>query len=876
MLIYNPKGTSLAGPAALPAAASPAAGLPAAAPVTIPEAQTLVSDNAVSEILPTGGLKILNATEPLAQKVSKGAQDALAKTVTQVCLDGIRSMAIVKYVIGFAAMMAADRGKRSKDLLSVTARLRAWSVVSRANLVALSERDNPSVTAALDSLATTMRAVGISIGSVAGFLEDVKALQAAQADLLYGQTTKNFGGSFKLYEWHPVENTTSISWYGPAAIRPRVAKLIDNANTENVAQIKALFSKPLLDDAIPIDKVPVFPIPDIVHGTSGGNVNPALGAFFMAGFADILPFDEYQQDGINKPNDQYDMQVKLLNLSNTAPLGSGEHVVDSNVDVAKEALLSLAKEQLMRAYSSTMSEKAEKLKKQIGYEAKKLNISVYQYLWLSSSVWASFGDMIALGLKIDPEWGGSGFDDKKTYEEVSPVAVPLVRKFQDTYRNVLALKTEEGGKKLKPVGYYAKMLVKEGAIKSATTDMALVPVLPVSWTKVKSNPVLHAHFVDVSAWKKYVLNPDTEVNQSMVDSVSQWNADLWGGSGPVLGQLLDDMADCLTSTSTGKLCAWKPDDKGNLPAQLPYPLVYKYDAIAPKLPQYLTLSMGKYAEVSGKQITQEQQDLIDVRSEYKSTVLLAMRSAEFAGTVLDSTKALVQAIKNLTKILYGDCPIEEAPDDMIKEKLYAFYLKQTDACAASPKEGSLLDTLNKANELYKALLAKEAANDAGASQTLQVVAQQIAKTQERVNVLVAELKGKLQQVKGNIEDAGGLFYFIDNTVNLLNTIEKLPTSVVIGGVTYNAEPSQEEKDAIEETKKKIKKIQIEGFKIIGFVGAQAQTLTNVGDSFSIDFGTSVGGGLKDIRDWAVTTLGEEKPFPWWLLLLAAAAAAKDK
>jgi hypothetical protein len=875
MLIYNPKGTSLAGPADLPAAASPAAGLPAAAPVTIPEAQTLVSDSAVSEILPAGGLKILNATEPLAQKVSKGAQDALAKTVTQVCLDGIRSMAIVKYVIGFAAMMAADRGKRSKDLLSVTARLRAWSVITRANLVALCERDNEEVTKTLQDLMVTVQALGVPAKNASDFITDVVALNKADSALLLAQTSKNFGGSFVLYEWHPVgENTTSISWYGPASVRPRVAKYIDNKETKDVEKLKALFSKPVLDDTIPIDKVPVFPVPDIVKGNTGGNVNPVFSPFFIAGFADLLPFDQYQQEGVNKTGDQYNTMVKLLNISNTKPLASGEHATATNVDVAKQAFLDLWKEQLTRAYGAFTSGKKTDLENQ----AKQLGIPVIQFLFNSAEckVWASFGDMVTLGLEIDPEWGGWKKEDTKTPEEVMAAALPQVRKYQDVCRNKLVLKTDEGSKKLKPVGAYAEVLVKEGAIKSATTDFAIVPVLPTTWAQVKGNPVLYPHFVDVTAWKKYVLNPDTEVNQSMVDSVSQWNADLWGGSGPVLGQLLDDMADCLTDTKTGKLAQWKPDNKGNLPAQLPYPLVYKYDAIAPKLPQYLTLSLGKYAELSGKQISAEQQDLIDVRSDYKSTVLLAMRSAEFAGTVLDSTKALVQAIKNLTKILYGDCPIEEAPDNKVKEELYDFYLKQTEACAASPKEGSLLDTLNKANELYKDLLAKEAANDAGASQTLQVVAQQIAKTQERVNVLVAELKGKLQQVKGNIEDDGGLFYFIDNTVNLMNTLDKLPISVVIGGVTYNAEPSQEEKDAIEETKKKIKKIQIEGFKIIGFVGAQSQTLTNVGDSFSIDFGTSVGGGLKDIRDWAVNTLGTKKPFPWWLLLLAAAAAAKDK
>lgn len=889
MLLYNPgsQGQSLSGPSgsAVPAQAKPSS----AGAITPAEIPDLLSDATVSTILPAGGLEILNAKEPLAKDPTKDASLALAKALTPDVLTGVRAITIAKYVVGFAQMAYADRKKREIDILQATRKLRAWGVITRANIVAMCERDNEQTDTALKEFLATATALGIDGATILAFYTDVKALKTEEARLFDAQTKKEGGGSFKLYEWRPVGgNTTKISWYGPVSVRPRVAKLVENKASDTVQELKALFTKPVLGDSIPIDKVPLFPVPDIIYGVVDTGFNPWFSAGLVAGFADTLAYSAYASDGTTKSTGLYagyglgissmlsnvfkntfgthsetPLYLLMFGTLNFASTGSGEYKPAKDIKEATKAYSDFVLEQVSRVFAvrdSAYKADIEKL-------AKKYNTSPVQYLLtILKGSWASFGDMIDLGLLRDPEWGGSGFDKKKTPDQVMAAALPLVRTYQDTYRNKAALKVEEGGKKLKPIGAYAKVLSKEGAIKSATTDLAIVPIVPVSWAKVGTNPVLYPHLIDVSAWKAYMLSPEVEAYQSITDSVQHWNTEIWGGVGPTVNTLLDDLAGCLSGS--GKLSEWKPDESGNLPQNLPYPLVYPHDKIISKLPSYLTVASLKSQEVTGKQITPEQQDLLDVRSDYKSTVLLAMRSAEFAGKAMNSVEALIAAIKNLTKILYGDCPITDAPDDVPKEEYFDFYLAQTDACAKAPKDGSLLSILDKANVLYKSLLDKEAKGDKAASQTLQVVAEQIAKTQERVNVLVAELKGKLEQVKSGLSDDGGVFFFIENTVQVLTALAALPTT--------GFEPSAEEKAAIEKVKADIEFLKKKAYKAVGLVGAQAQTLTVVGESYSVDYGTSVTGGLTSVKNWALETLGTKKEGSlWWLILLAAAAAAKE-
>ena len=821
----------------------------------------------LAEILPAGGQKVLDAAEALAPQPSKAAADLLAATLTPDCASGIRAASVIKYVIGFVPMMQADRDKRTKELLAATAKLRLWGVVSKAYLLALNERALTDAKGAptavgneLAALVATLQALGIADSVTANFLAGVASLKAAEGKLFAAQVAAVGGLDLALYEWHPGTNTTQISWNGPVAVRSRIAGQADNPDAAEVAALKVIFGDLAgSTDGVALDKLLVFPVPSIIYGSANLDaVNPWFGAA-VPGYADLFDYYYYDYQGMNKGTSGWDDTTNKITVLPDALRELGAFLT-TNADAlaAKATFDAFVQEQVQREYAA--------LGKKVPV-AKSYDNAFYP-----------FGLLIDLGLAKDPEWGGKSLvGDSKTPHEVADAVLPKVRAVQTLRRNVLGFRTKSPTGILQAHGEYAAVQDLDAAIKGDTTDMAILPPL-VAWIGNPKTGFVEIAPVPAAQWKQYITDPKQEVAQSFQAWVTDWNARFWAGAGPDANAVADAVADTLAGAS-GVLAKWVPDAAGKLPP-LPWPLIYPLDAVAAKLPTYVYLSAQKLGDVLGTSLTQAQEDLIQVRGDYKSAVLLAMRAAEFASTAMDGASALIAAIEALCAMLYGQSDLVAPPDGTDKTKLYGYYSGQIDAFAAAPKPGSLAAVLAAASAAY--LDAEQAQTTADsdaarkkASLKTTLLAEKAAKVQERVNVLTAELKGKLAQVQSDIADPGGVFYYVAQAGQLFDFLAKYPTKVKIAGTDVNIAPSPEEQAAITATKAQIAVILAKANNAAAIAGATAGALPKIVNSLGAILPANVLDGLNGTSTWAQTVLGKPGSM-FWLLLLAAGATAAHK
>lgn len=872
MLLYNSKPSLHGAPEAVDTPGAPYGSM---GPAQF-KAQDLVADSAVGEILPAGGLKILNAQEPIAKAPTKEAQAVLAKALTEDAKAGIRAMTVIKYVLGFAPMLKADKAKRAKELIEVTAKLRAWGAANLLYVQALNERMNAQVVADLQSAAKLLNTLGVPASLTTVVVGDVGTLKDAESKLLLAQVDRKGGGDLKLFEFRGIGMTdvTKITWFGPVAARVRVAKLADNPNKEQVESLKALFGKlQSPEDDLPLDKVPaLFPVPDIVGGKFYDWVNPQFEAY-VPGNADNLHFDAYQYLGMNKGPAPWD-DTKPFAWGELYLLAQGLYFLGPAVLIPALAMGAVDLAELdtpattldmLASFSGLLQEQMDR---EYGENSKKKPVPDTVVIKEGSKVLTttpaySYGFMIDVGLTRDPEWGSKTITERRTPHWVADNTLPKIRQWHQTRRVQLTAKD-----KFKAVGEAASVQAKQAKVKGAVADLTILPPIPLLWFK-QPNGTFKYGPASLDVWQKYVENAALEVHLNYLTWVQTWNKRYWGGKGPNATALLADVADTANPQAKGKLAQWKPGHAGGLP----YPLVYPLASIEPKLPQYGTLALQKWSEVTAKPLTAEQEDLITVRSDYKASLLTGMRAAEFAEKVFSEADELFAAIQSIVALLYGPCTLTAPPEGTPKEKLYKHYLDQTDACAASPQEGSLCSVLTKAEAIYADLKAKAEAGDGTAKAQALALSEQIAKTQARVNVLIAELKGKLLLVKSDLSSEGGVEHFVSIAVQMLDVLSKVP-SIMLGGVKINLPPSDEEVEEIKALGEKIKLINTKYLDLVGKVGAMAETLGKTAEAYGVELGGNVSGGLVEVKTWSQTTLGEEKSFPW-LLLLAVAAAARE-
>ena len=884
MLLYNPKG-SLAGLPDEPQPSLPPEEL-------FQNTQDMMANSAVAEILPVGGLKILEAQEAIAKSQSKEAQDILANLLTEDVKMGIRALSVLKYVVGFAPMMHADKQKKIAELVAVTRKLRAWAAASQLYGIALNERYNTQIEEQIKKTEKLLAdLVGVSTHSTtAGPINAIKVLKNSESNLMLAQVSPGGGGSFPLSEFRGAFKTevTSISWFGPVASRVRVAKQVANADSETVVQMKNLFGPyqgP--EDTEQLDKIFTFPVPDICAGYLAPTVNPVFYCY-APGYADYIHYDGYQYNGMNKGiqgwNETKDFDlwaglqlysgITIIMLTNYLPSISEDFEkavmqmgVGPDPGLTKfQYFTAFINEQVAREYSGEQSKGKTK-------PTPKTTTFKYDDKTYTTPAVYTFGFMIDVGLTRDPEWGSNSIFDRRTPHWVADNILWKVHNHHNAFRVYLTSKVDVGEGKLVPTGELAVVQADQAMVKSEITDFTILPPLPVVWSK-KANGSLTYGGATLDVWQKYIDSPALEVQQNFATWVDEWNKRYWGGKGPTMANLVADVADTMLASPKGKLAAWTPvGDK--IPA-LPYPLDYPLAQIEFKLPKYMLLAAKKWGEISKKQLSASQEDLLTIRSDYKSDVLVGMRAAEFADAAMTGAEGLLAAIQTIAGMLYGDCVLVAPPEGTVKEKLYDHYYKQTEACKNSPKPGSLVDVLNQAKVLYDGLKAKAETGDSNAKSQTIAVAEQIAKIQTRVNVLIAELKGKLEQIKDDMDSGeGSAIFYIAIVEAKLKKLSVVP-EMVVNGVKIKLPPSDEESEAIKNLAETLKKLNAKYFDIVAKTGAIAQTLINIAKEYGIHLGDNVGGGLASIKSWSVGTLGEEKSsFPWWIIL-AAALAAQNK
>jgi hypothetical protein len=467
----------------------------------------------------------------------------------------------------------------------------------------------------------------------------------------------------------------------------------------------------------------------------------------------------------------------------------------------------------------------------------------------------SFGNMIAAGLDLDPEWeefkvsntsltvedilantakAGSTRDGKER-------GVPeRMRIQQDTYRAKLNARDSKGA----PVGENAKLDNAIGALITAITFIGLLPPLPLKWVK-ESGKVLLTPVGDWDAWLKLYSSSANQITNNIDAQLEQLNKDVWGGKGP-------KYYDVILAAKNGAL-----------------------DKIIPPLVANLADLKAAQAEASSEAklamagLDAGQTAYVLARALQKSTILIAMKAAEFAVNAEDVSADMVQTLIEMGDKLYG-CKPQSPPDGMKDEDLINWYTNQLKACEKSPSPNSLKGKLDALLAKYTELKAKADAGDVVALKQLNDVSSQIAEIQKEINGLVGTRVARRTRNVDNSTRKGGVLSFAQIVPTLL---EKIPPSTTsFGGVSVV--PPAEEGQGAGQAKKDAE-------------GAAA------GAKSGLAYTDAAGIALKDLINdsgiWvpAATTATIDKNNKkiekilnksslWWLLLVAAAVAANNK
>jgi hypothetical protein len=828
MIIYNPNTTSLAGPMMAPTSNVPF--------------ELLSKMAAVTKLLPKGGEGVLYTPDQFPPQSSKEATAAAEKLKQANVQAAVSAVALEKYLKGVEPLFDDYVARKSVMVNLLAARLKAWpelngifrlansgysldfpvkvkvgatySVMSGESYAKSLIKKIMDLMPESDDDATA--AVKEHIAQLLPLIKDVKD---KETDLFKAQVPPSVapwagGRSFKLYEHHVIgTNTTSIGWFGPVAVRDRVA-----------------VKDKIKDDKGKEQEVTLFPIPSFYLGKVNGTVNPDYYALTMPCFADFIGYDSYTSYGTNG-------QVNKE---------SG----DTTFDLIKAGQYDEAYGLLADMYARVTS--GQKLSDvlfgiSVSKDGKTQSVPV-----LSET---SFGNMVATGLDLDPEWeefkvsntsltvedilantakAGSTRDGKER-------GVPeRMRIQQDIYRTKLNARDSKGA----PVGENAKLDNAIGALITAITFIGLFPPLPLKWVK-ESGKVLLTPVGDWDAWLKLYSSSANQITNNIDAQLEQLNKDVWGGKGP-------KYYDVILAAKNGAL-----------------------DKIIPPLVANLADLKAAQAEASSEAkaamagLDAGQTAYVLTRSIQKSTTLIAMKAAEFAVNAEEVSGDMVQTLIEMGDKLYG-CKLQDPPSGMKDSDLIKWYTDQLKVCEKSPSPNSLKGKLDALLVKYNEVKAKADAGDLVALKQLNEISSQIASIQKDINGLVGTRVARRTRNVDNSTRKGGVLSFVSATNDILSTLPIATTN--FGGVTVV--PPAQEKGGAEQAKTD---------------AAGAEASVKDGLAYTDAAGIALKDLINDSGIWvpAATTATIDKNNKkiekilnksslWWLLLVAAAVAANNK
>ena len=375
-------------------------------------------------ILPVGGKAVLDSQESVATQKTPEAQALIEGLLTDECKVAIRSETLRQYADGLLDLVAIDKKAKLKKLTSFTSQLRAWPAVVQSYWIGTNERDNDAVRKSSIDLQTVAQS---KISPDCPYLNDASKLLSQVVEIkdnevrLFKAQIVNGGGEFPLDEYYcNQESARHMYWFGPVAVRPRVAGI-----------------QAAKDPEYGVSYVPFFPIANfLLFYNDGKENNPALHAI-APGYTDYLPYVYYNVEGTT---------ISTKDWNETAPSTSGGCGINALAggkaggDVAVAGPNQTMLDDYMAEQVNRMYPEAKVVPYVYLVDQKKIDKIVPKQTTL---LWYSIGSFVALGLLLDPEWGGTKSNDvkDKTPAQCWAGLVPSLRKRQDQRRVVLG----EGG-----------------------------------------------------------------------------------------------------------------------------------------------------------------------------------------------------------------------------------------------------------------------------------------------------------------------------------------------------------------------------------------------------------------------------------------------
>lgn len=824
MLIYSPKGSL--------------AGLPDEPPVAPPPGKEILPVNewqfdGPGNILPSGGLAILNSQEQIAKQPSKEADELIQKLLTEDAKTAIRWSALSKYLAALIPILVEDKAFRQSKLLDFTSRLHAWLWMNQVYWLAANEIDDKKTTDSIAKMVSylldprTLPEDSTVRVDVMKLIDEAAQLKKAETNLMLAQVNPNGGGTFPLDEWHMFGNDSkSIGWYGPVAMRARVAQQQDTGKG-----IKYVY---------PVPNIPV---------TEKKHVQNPMYYGLLVGYADNKPYDKYGKDGADIAPFT---EAQLLKSTVKETLVPGPASINPYLEYQARRMYDIAPG---KDVYDALKEISESLRG-VGTLDEMLTV----------------GGFVKEGRNLDPEWAGTSsgtVTNPPVYKAFYGVVAKL-RTNQDLYRIQMDKKAVSNGFCFggpADTAAWGQYLNKLHQMEDAVAFVSFFPVVLLDWS------IATGLKPDFNEWKSRVIKgeetkvpgqmakiADKSTKMAIESQIEYMRKEMWAGVGPSYISLAQTLVDALEGTKTGpgSFADW------TVGKSLPFPLVYTLDARAVAQQPFVANNLSAIA------LSADQSVLINYRSDYKSTLLVGMKAAEIAGKTTNSLEGWIERVQELVKYLLGAELSMDVPEG---QDAYEYYKKQALELVDNPKGPDslcfrILQKVAQQQKLYNEIDAlKPGTYDPVKQSKILILNEEINTLRREMQILLAEVFGILFKISEFAE--GGALAMLKYSIAAIKKLEGFTGKVKIGNIEIFVIPTKEEEDAKAELIKKVAELVEKLKKILAWSKALADALYVLAKKWGMDLSDGIEERLDKKEE-------EKKSNLWLLLLLAAAAASREK
>ena len=888
MLIYNPRPSLSGNPQPTQEELEKAAaGFKEAQAGPHQQLQDKAAADVIKELLPhKDGPKVLVAkeVEPTSTK--------LKSLMTPQVLDAIPKVALAKYLETLVALVLKDKKAKWADVLDFMTRIRMWADLNKMYMLVSGEILADDEIAMQEAMSIAFKAAFVvPADSVSGSGDQVHkmivslpakvgAVLKARYDMQQEQH-RHEPFKFPLYEFHALGATVDgAEWSSPVALNPRVAKVVEWTSQDGKQNKKLVYplASGLSDQDAGGGSITLY----------GSGSHPLKLTSDPYSAADYMPYDSYEHNGMDK-NAAGAWETWLGTFHTLGKTFFGDYSEDRSQGAENSLFKRLeATGETQLLYDIMSAQKQSRISHfdPMFKDIKPKSTAVTPPLQV-----LSIGDMIAMGLSSDPEWGAASYIQNYTVKDIADYGaeatpggfIKAYTAFQDKRRaNIMApygfMSPETKG------GQYSQYKAALANLRMAIAQICY-GVPPLDWKWTKKGLLLAPTEPDWDAWTEAtnLKNPLGNALYAKLTSVFKYSfkGDANLENLTTLYAILIDMLRDSYLGAESPFWSWDPTTGpflGDLTAGLklpePFKFMYKLDGmLSGAIPPAMQAATQATAGLSNDQLA-----IVGVRSTTKAAILLAMKASEFGLEYLDKAKELVASIKELCVKLYG-CNPAPPPEDTPPEKWIAWYEGQLETCKTAPLADSLYGQLSALVALYKETKDKADKGDADALQQLALIAEQIFKLTEQIEQLTGALAAL---IKNGIDSAGSAQSGALDWVNLSEGfLGKIPGSEVQfdDGSKAPIEQPQEEKQAQKDVKEQNDKIKKEATDLLAYLAANAKFLGDLLKHWNLPADGVLIEILSDSRNAADNDVPDEEPKGnWWWLLLAAGAiwASKHK